>query len=105
MTEPGQPLDSRLDPWGQTQKVESVECQGVELRVGSRVVLRPSGRADIFDLELAGRNAVVQAIEEDFDDQLHVAVVLDDDPGRDLGHLRQPGHRFFFKPAELEPIE
>jgi len=29
-------------------------------------------------------------------------VVLEDDPGRDLGELRQPGHRFFFKPSEIE---
>jgi len=96
--------DSNWDPWG-PKKAESVQCQGVELRAGSRVVLRPTRRADIFDLELRGRNATVEAIEEDFEDQIHVAVVLDDDPGRDLGHLRQPGHRFFFKPSELEPIE
>ena len=25
-------------------------------------------------------------------------MVIDDDPGRDLGLLRQPGHRFFFEP-------
>jgi hypothetical protein len=31
------------------------------------------------------------------------AVVLDDDPGRDLGLLRLPGHRFFFSPEEVEP--
>jgi hypothetical protein len=31
-------------------------------------------------------------------------VVLVDDPGRDLGELRQPGHRFFFKTAEVEPL-
>jgi len=31
-------------------------------------------------------------------------VVLEDDPGRDLGMLRQPGHRFFFSPAEVEPM-
>jgi hypothetical protein len=30
--------------------------------------------------------------------------VVDDDPGRDLGMLRQPGHRFFFSPSEVEPI-
>jgi hydrogenase maturation protease len=32
------------------------------------------------------------------------SVVLDDDPGRDLGLLRQPGHRFFFDPTEIEPL-
>jgi hydrogenase maturation protease len=31
-------------------------------------------------------------------------VVLDDDPGRDMGMLRQPGHRFFFDPEEVEPL-
>ena len=28
---------------------------------------------------------------------------MDDDPGRDLGLLRQPGHRFFFDVEEIEP--
>ena len=31
-------------------------------------------------------------------------MVLDNDPGRDLGLLRQPGHRFFFDPDEVEPL-
>jgi hydrogenase maturation protease len=31
-------------------------------------------------------------------------VVLDDDPGRDMGLLRQPGHRFFFDVDEVEPL-
>lgn len=38
------------------------------------------------------------------DDRIHVAVVLEDDPGRDLGMLRQPGYRFFFSPEEIEPL-
>lgn len=33
-----------------------------------------------------------------------MCVVLDDDPGRDLGMLRQPGHRFFFDLDEVEPL-
>jgi hypothetical protein len=32
------------------------------------------------------------------------AVVLEDDPGRDMGMLRQAGHRFFFSPEEIEPL-
>jgi hypothetical protein len=96
-------LDPRWDPWGTTKPMSSVWVGERELRVGDGVVLRPQGRSDIFDLELAGKTAIIQAIEVDFDDQVHVAVVLDDDPGRDLGQLRQPGHRFFFKPAEMEP--
>jgi len=31
-------------------------------------------------------------------------VVADDDPGRDIGIMRQPGHRFFFDPEEIEPL-
>jgi hypothetical protein len=31
--------------------------------------------------------------------------VLDDDPGREFGMMRQPGHRFFFSPEEVEPVE
>ena len=30
-------------------------------------------------------------------------VTVDADPGRDLGLLGQPGHRFFFELDELEP--
>jgi hypothetical protein len=56
-----------------------------------------------MDLALAGQTAVVEAIEQDFEDRIHVAVVLDEDPGRDLGLLRQPGHRFFFGLDEVEP--
>ncbi|WP_367325539.1 hydrogenase maturation protease [Streptomyces sp. HUAS ZL42] len=73
-------------------------------RPGTRVRLRPSRRADIMDLALAGRIAEVAAVEEDFEGQLHVAVVLEGDPGRDLGAASQIGHRFFFAPDELEPL-
>jgi hypothetical protein len=73
------------------------------LRKGDRVRLWPQKTADILDMALAGQIAIIEAIEEDFDNQLHLAVVLEDDPGRDLGMLRQPGHRFFFSPDEVEP--
>jgi hypothetical protein len=56
----------------------------------------------VFDLALAGKTAIVESIEQDYEGKTHLAVVLDDDPGRDLGMLRQPGHRFFFSPEEVE---
>src|SRR5579872_3079250 len=77
---------------------------GVAVKAGDRVRLWPQKSADIMDLALTGKVAVVEAIESDFDNHVHVAVVLDDDPGRDLGMLRQPGHRFFFSPEEIEPL-
>jgi hypothetical protein len=72
------------------------------LRKGARVRLRPRRGADIMDIVLAGKTAVIESIERDFEDKIHVAVVLEDDPGRDLGELRQPGHRFFFSAEEVE---
>lgn len=83
-------------------QVDYVRVSGVELKQGDRVRLRPSGGGDIFDLALAGKTAVIESIEQDYESKIHLAVVLEDDPGRDLGMLRQPGHRFFFSPEEVE---
>ena len=82
---------------------DSVQVCGVALRVGDRVRLKPQPGGDILDLALAGRLATVESIECDFEDRIHVAVLVEGDPGRDLGARRQPGHRFFFSPAEIEP--
>jgi hydrogenase maturation protease len=83
---------------------DCLSVRGGELRPGSRVRLRPRAGGDIFDLALAGRTAVIEAIEQDMDDKITLAVVVEDDPGRDLGFARQPGHRFFFSPTEVEPL-
>lgn len=93
-------------PFGEepAKPVESLTVGGVVVRCGDRVRLNPRAGADILDLALAGKVAIVEAIECDLDDRLHVAVVLEDDPGRDLGMMRQPGHRFFFSPQEITPI-
>src|SRR4051812_20033061 len=77
---------------------------GVEIGRGSRVVLRPGAGGDVMDRALTGKVAVVESISEDLEGKLHVAVTIDDDPGRDLGGKRQPGHRFFFSPGEVEPM-
>ena len=93
--------------WGQETghtPVESVSIFGVAVKAGDRVRLWPQKSADIIDLALKGKIAIVEAIERDYDDQLHLAVVIEDDPGREFGMLRQPGHRFFFSPEEIEPV-
>ncbi len=87
-----------------TARLQQVTAFGVELRVGDRVRLWPQKRADIFDIAVAGQVAIIEAIERDFEDEIHLAVVLENDPGRDLGMLRQPGHRFFYSPTEVEPL-
>jgi hypothetical protein len=91
-----------LEP--ETAALDRVTAFGVELRVGDRVRLWPSSSADIMDMALKGKVAILEAIERDFEDRVHLAVVLEDDPGRDLGMLRQPGHRFFFSTQEVEPL-
>jgi hypothetical protein len=55
-------------------------------------------------MAMEGKVAIVEAIEQDLEDNVQLAVVLEDDPGRDMGMLRQPGHRFFFHPEEVEPL-
>src|SRR6478672_9717748 len=84
--------------------LDVVTVNGAAIRRGDRVRLKPRARSDVFDLALIGKTAVIEAIEEDYEGRAHLAVVLDDDPGRDLGMLRQPGHRFFFSPEEVEPM-
>jgi hypothetical protein len=86
------------------ERLESVTIFGVEVKTGARVRLWPQKTADIMDMALKGKVAIVEAIERDFEDHVHLAVVLEDDPGRDLGMLRQPGHRFFFSTEEVEPL-
>ncbi len=90
---------------GGSQRQESVRVFGVDLRAGDQVRLWPKAGADIMDLALAGKIATIEANETDYEGQTHLAVVLDDDPGRDLGLLRQPGHRFFFSLGEVEPMK
>jgi hydrogenase maturation protease len=84
---------------------DAVTVDGVELRGRSRVRLRPRAGGDVLDLALDGRTAVVEGIDQDLEGNVRLAVVVEDDPGRDLGLGRQPGHRFFFAPEEVEPLD
>jgi len=82
----------------------TVVVAGAEIGRGSRVVLRPRPSADIFDVALTGKIGVVDRLEQNVEGGIQVAIVLEDDPGRDLGEARQPGHRFFFSIDEVEPM-
>jgi len=84
--------------------VESLEILGVQVRRGDRVRLRPKAGGDVIDLALDGKIAAIESIEQDYEGKLHVCVVVDDDPGRDMGLMRQPGHRFFFASSEVQPV-
>ncbi len=89
--------DARAQP-----EVDAVLVDGVPVAKGSRVVLRPSRRADAQDLFLAGQTAIVSRVYFDVDGGRHVAVVLEDDPGRDL--YDTTGRFYYFAPDEVEPL-
>ena len=91
------------DPFAAHPVRESARWPWGTLRVGDAVRLVPRDGADVIDIALRGRLATVESIEMDFEDRIHVAVVVDDDPGKDFGLMRQPGHRFFFSLDDIEP--
>ncbi len=86
-------------------ELRSLDVEGVEIRKGSRVMLWPRAGGDIMDIALAGKVAYVEGMEQDYEDRVYIAVTLEEDPGRDLGGDRILGHRFFFSPEEVEPLD
>jgi hypothetical protein len=83
---------------------DAVVVDGVRIARGSRVRLHPrSGGTDAHDMFLHGRTARVEAVLLDVDDDRHVAVVLDDDPGADLHQWY--GRYHYFAPRELTPLD
>jgi hypothetical protein len=99
-----------MDPWTANadtdrRRLECVHAGQSEVRPGDRVRLRPRAGGDILDIALAGQSACVESIEQDFEGRIYLAVIVEEDPGKDLGALRQPGHRFFFSPEEIETFE
>jgi hypothetical protein len=83
--------------------LDHVAVDGVKFERGDHVRLRPRKGGDIMDVALAGKIGIIESIEQNYEGKVQVAIVLDDDPGKDLGMLRQPGHRFFFNVEEIEP--
>jgi hypothetical protein len=84
-------------------ETDTVEIGGMRVGKGTRVVLRPAkGRSDAQDMFLAGRIASVQAILFDADEDAHLAVTLDDDPGADI--QMSHGRYRYFKIDEVEPL-
>ena len=89
------------DPRAHREPDRGAAVDAVGIPVGTRVKLRPRAGGDVFDLALAGKTAVVDVVETDMEGRVFVGVLVDDDPGRDLG---ERGHRFFFSPEEVVPL-
>ncbi len=62
------------------RSLECIQAGPYELRIGDRVRIRPRARADIFDMALCGKCATIDSIEQDFENRVHLALTVDDDP-------------------------
>ncbi len=97
-----------MDFFREQEKRPTLQCvtvEGVELVKGSRVMLWPRSGGEVIDIALSGKVAFVEAIEQDYEERVHLSVTLEDDPGRDLGDAHILGHRFFFSPDEVVPLD
>jgi len=81
--------DASVDP-----DTDSVLIDGHPVAKGSHVVLRPSGHADAQDLFLDGKQALVEAVLNDVDGAVHLAVSLLDDPASEF-HASHGRFRYF----------
>lgn len=99
--------ESSLDGWleiGAPAPTVATTVDGVELRRGDKVRLHPRGGGDMVDIALDGKVGIIEGIDQELDGGIHLSVTLEDDPGRDLGDMRYPAHRFFFRLNEIEPL-
>ena len=84
--------------------IDSILIEAGVLKIGDRVRLRLRQGGDVMDSLLTGKIGIIESIEQDYESKIQLAIVMEDDPGRDLGMLRQPGHRFFFGVGEVEKV-
>ena len=80
---------------------ERATVDGVTFERGATLVLRPGTDRDPYDRMLDGRRATLERIYVDYDDRVHLAVTVDDDPGQEL--MRETGRYLFFFANEVEP--
>ncbi|MGW5849035.1 hypothetical protein ACWFQ8_13975 [Streptomyces sp. NPDC055254] len=98
-------------PWWDPARADTADpardrvlVDGVSVGAGSRVLLRPGARrTDAQDLFLHGRAAGVEAVLHDVDGGVHLAVVVEGDPGADI--RREQGRFLYFQPDEVTPLE
>ena len=72
-------------------------------RPRDRVRIRSKCRPDAFGLMRAGNIEVIEALEQNAEDKIHLPG-LEDDPGKDLGMVSHPS-RFFYGLNQIEPLK
>jgi hypothetical protein len=69
---------------------------------GSKLLLKPGTDRSVHDRLLDGRRATLERIYVDYDERVHLAVTVDDDPGQPL--MRETGRYLFFFANEVKPL-
>jgi len=97
------------EPWwdpesdaGFVPTADTILVGAVPVGRGSRVRLKPSRRADAQDIFLSGMSAKVSGVFHDVDGEVHLAVVLEDDPAAELHEWY--GRYMYFHPDEVEVL-
>ena len=81
---------------------ERAIVDGVTFVKGSKLLLKPGTERSVHDRMLDGRPATLERIYIDYDDRVHLAVTVDDDPGQEL--MRETGRYLFFFAHEVQPL-
>jgi hypothetical protein len=101
--EPAKPAWFAEDEQAPDPERDSIQVNGVTVRQGTRVRLRPRPRGtDPHDMFLAGRTAVVARVHQEMSGTRMVAVLLEGDPAADL--IPDYGRCRYFAPEEIEPL-
>lgn len=101
----GDAFDARATDPFDALDVPAMDCvfvDGTKIGRGSVVRLHPKRRADVWDAFLEDRLATVRAIQQDVENQMYVAVTVDDDPASEMHDWY--GRSLFFYPDEVEPV-
>jgi hypothetical protein len=100
MMRPAADVLAGFDP---RQGEDEVIIDGVALRPGQRVLLRPKHRtADAYDLLLHGKPALVERVYLALDGQVQLAITVEGDPMREV--FRDTGRFLYFYADEVEVI-
>jgi hypothetical protein len=95
------PVAATAEPEEEIRGERQITVDGATYARGDTLVLRPGTDRDPYDRMLDGRRATVERIYIDYDDRVHLAVTVDDDPGQQL--MRETGRYLFFFANEVEP--
>ncbi|HLY71529.1 MAG TPA: hypothetical protein VKR53_17460 [Puia sp.] len=87
------------DAPGDTSKM----VNAVEYRKGDKVKLKLGKRpSDALDMMMDNKMATIEIIYTDYEDNTHIAVTIDDDPGQEM--KRELGMYLYFKTDEVELV-